>query len=138
MFYRQGGNSKAINRQYDSVYSDAVNGATGWLPVHKGDTVAVNVCRASIAYGSAASSVVTKTAVAPECSVLMELKEFGGQSDAEAWPVDQWQNMVVAASRIANKDGWVRLRLLNVNNVDGTGVAMALQVSRTGNSGAAG
>lgn len=136
MFYRQGGGSKAINRQYDSVYSDAVNGATGWLPVHKGDTVAVNIARASIAFGSAAASVVTKTPIAGEYSAILELKEFGGQSDVEAWPVDQWQNMVVATSRIINKDGWLRLRLVNINNTDGTGIAMALQVNRSGNAGA--
>lgn len=136
MFYRPGGSTKAINRQYDSVYTDAIGGATGWLPVHKGDTVAVNISRASITFGSPASSRVTKTPVSPEVSVLMELQEFGGQSADEAWPVDQWQNMVVATSRIMAKDGWIRLRVTNINNMDGTGVAMALQVSRTGNAGA--
>jgi hypothetical protein len=137
MFYRPGGTSKAINRQYDSVYSDAVGGATGWLPVHKGDTIAVNICRASITFGSAATSKVAKSPNSPECSVLMELKMFGGDPDTDAWPVDKWQNLVVATSRVASRDGWVRLRLLNVNSQDGTGVAMAMQVSRTGNTGMA-
>jgi hypothetical protein len=135
MFYRPGGTQKAINRQYDSVYSDAVNGATAWLPVAKGDVIAVNVCRASITYGNAAASQVTKSPNSPECSVLMELKMFGGDADSDAWPIDKWQNLVVATSRIATRDGWVRLRLLNVNNQDGTGVAMALQISRSGNTG---
>jgi hypothetical protein len=136
MFYRPGGSSKAINRQYDMVYSDQVNGATGWLPVNKGDTIAVNIARASIVFVSAASSTVTKSPIAVEAQVMLEMKMFGGDADSEAWPVDQWQNMVVATSRRAHRAGWVRLRIVNINNSDGTGAALALQVTRTGDSGA--
>jgi hypothetical protein len=130
MFYRPGGNVKAINRQYDNVYADFNGATTGWLPVVAGNWVGVNICRASIAYNNAAQSVVTKNVVAPECVVLMELKSFGVQSNVEALPIDQWENMVVADGRLMNSDGWVRLRLLNVNNGDGTGVSMSLQVNR--------
>jgi hypothetical protein len=136
MFYRPGGTLKAPNRQYDFVYADFIGGATGWLPVNKGDTVAVNISRASIVFGTPAQSVVTKSPVAVEAQVLLELKMFGGEKDAEAWPIDQWQNMVVATSRRAHRAGWVRLRIVNINNGDGTGAALALQISRTGESGA--
>lgn len=136
MFYRPGGTAKAINRQYDMVYSDAINGATDWLPISRGNTIAVNISRASILFQSAAQSKVTKSPIAPEVQVLLEYKMFGGDKDAEAWPKDQWQNMVVATERRAHGNGWVRLRIVNINNSDGTGVALALQIGRTGDSGA--
>lgn len=136
MFYRPGGTAKAPNRQYDFVYSDTIGGATDWLPINKGDTIAINVARASITFASAVQSRVTKSPVAPEVQVLLELKMFGGDQNAEAWPVDQWQNLVVATSRRAVRAGWVRLRVVNINNSDGTGVALALQISRTGETGA--
>ena len=136
MFYRPGGTAKAINRQYDFCYVDFIGGTTGWLPINKGDTIAVNICRASIVFGSVAQSVVTKSAVAAEVQVFLEMKMFGGEGDAEAWPIDQWQNLVVATDRRAHRAGWVRLRVVNINNGDGTGVALALQISRTGESGA--
>lgn len=136
MFYRPGGAAKRINAQYDMVYADFIGGATGWLPVSRGDTIAVNIARASIQFQNAAQSDVIKSAMAPEVQVLLERKMFGGDSDAEAWPIDQWQNLVVATTRRAPGQGWVRLRVVNINNSDGTGVALALQVSRTGDSGA--
>lgn len=136
MFYRPGGTLKRINAQYDYVYADFIGGATDWLPVAKGNSIAVNIARASIVFGSAAQSIVTKTAVAAEAQIFMELKKFGGEADAEAWPIDQWQNIVVATDRRSHCDGWVRLRIVNINNSDGTGVAMALQVSRTGETAA--
>lgn len=136
MFYRPGGSAKAINRQYDMCYADTIGAATGWLPINKGDTIAVNAARASIVFGSPAQSTVTKSPVSPEVQVLLELKMFGGDTDAEAWPIDQWQNVVVATDRRAHRAGWVRLRIVNINNSDGTGVALALQISRTGETGA--
>lgn len=140
-FYRPGGNNKAINRQYDCVYADAIGLFTGWLPVNKGDTISVNIARASIVFGSTASSVVTMSPIAPETTVLMEMRMFGVDQNTQSpnagtWPVDQWQNMVVATSRRAHRSGWMRLRILNINNGDGTGVNMAMQVSRTGDVGA--
>lgn len=136
MFYRPGGTAKPPNRQYDYVYVDTIGGATGWLPVNKGDAIAVNIVRASINFVTPAQSTVTKSAMAPEAQILLEMKMFGGEADAEAWPIDQWQNMVVATDRRVHRAGWVRLRCVNVNNGDGTGIAMALQISRTGESGA--
>lgn len=136
MFYRPGGAAKRINAQYDEVYADFVGGATGWLPINKGNVISVNIARASIVFASSAQSAVTRTPNAPEVQVLLELKAFGGDADASAWPVDQWQNMVVATMRHANRMGWVRLRIVNINNGDGTGVSLALQVNRTGDSGA--
>lgn len=136
MFYRPGGFAKRINAQYDTVYADFIGGATGWLPVNKGDTIAVNVARAMLTFQTVAQSLITPSAVAPEVQVLMELKLFGGDPDASARPIDQWQNMVVATSRRAHRAGWTRLRVVNVNNGDGTGVVMDMQVSRTGDSGA--
>lgn len=136
MFYRPGGGASRISSQYDMVYADFIGGATGWLPINKGDTISINVARASIAYQSAAQSRVTKSPVSPEVQVLLDLKMFGGDTDAEAWPADQWQNIVVATSRRAHRSGWVRLRIASINNADGTGIAMALQISRTGDSGA--
>jgi len=136
MFYRPGGNAKRINAQYDTVYSDAIGGATGWLPVNKGDTIAVNVCRAALTFQSVAQSLITPSAVAPEVQVLMELKIYGGDPDASARPIDQWQNMVVATSRRVVRAGWARLRIVNINNSDVTGVVMDMQVSRTGETGA--
>jgi hypothetical protein len=136
MFYRPGGTSKAPNRQYDLVYADFIGGATDWLPVARGNTIAVNICRSSIVFGSAAASVLTNNAVAPEAQIILELKMFGGDPDSAAFPVDQWQNLVVATDRRAHRDGWVRLRVVNVNNSDSTGVALALQISRTGDNGA--
>lgn len=136
MFYRPGGSSKRISSQYDMVYTDQIGGATGWLPINKGDTIAVNINRASIAFVNPAQATVTKTAIAPEVQAILELKMFGGEKDAEAWPIDQWQNTVVGTSRRAHRAGWVRLRVANINNGDGTGVALALQVTRTGDSGA--
>lgn len=136
MFYRPGGSNSRINAQYDTVYTDAVNGATGWLPISKGNTIGINVSRASIVFGTVAASRVVKSGVAPEVVVIMEYKMLGGDKNDEAWPADQWQNMVVATSRRAHRDGWMRLRVVSINNGDGTGVALGMQVSRTGDSGA--
>ena len=135
MFYRPGGSASRIGPQLDTVYADTIGGATGWLPVSKGDTIAVNVARASLAFQSAAQSVITPNAISPEVQVLLEMKLFGGDPDASARPIDQWQNMVVATQRTANRNGWVRMRIVNINNGDGTGVVMDLQISRTGDSG---
>ena len=132
MFYRPGGSLTRINAQYDEVFSDAVGGATGWLPVNRGDWIGVNVSRALLTFNNSASSVVTKQASAPEVSMVLEQKTIGGQTDAEAWSMDNYQNTVVAKGMVANRDGWVRLRILGINNEDGTGVAMALQISRNG------
>lgn len=136
MFYRPGGNDKRINAQYDTVYVDFINGPTGWLPINKGDTIAVNVSRSALNFGSPAQSTIITSPVAPEVQVLMELKVFAGDPDESARPIDQWQNMVVATSRRAHRAGWVRLRVVNINHGDGTGVVMDLQVSRTGDAGA--
>lgn len=136
MFYRQGGSAKRINVQYDSVYTDAIGGATGWLPISKGNTISVNVTRAALTFQSVAQSLVTPSPLAPEAQIIMEMKMFGGDPDASARPIDQWQNLLVASSRRAHRDGWVRLRVANINNSDGTGVAMDMQVSRTADAGA--
>jgi hypothetical protein len=136
MFFRPGGFGDRINVQYDEIFCDAIDGATGWLPCNRGDWCAVNVARASINFQSAASSMVTKEVTAPEVQVLLELKSIGGQKHAEAWPIDQWQNVVVATGVRIHRAGFVRLRILNINNTDGTGVAMALQVTRTADTGA--
>lgn len=136
MFYRPGGSATRINAQYDSVYTDAIGGATGWLPVNKGNTIAVNIARASLAFQSTAKSTITPSPIAPEVQVIMEMKFYGGDPNGSARPVDQWQNIVVATSRRAHRDGWARLRVANINNGDGTGVVMDMQVSRTGDVGA--
>lgn len=133
MFYRPGGYAQRQNAQYDEVYADFIDGATGWLPVSKGNTISVNISKATIVYETPAVSKVTRSAVAPEVQILLELKTTG---DGEPWPVDQWQNLVVATSRRAHRDGWVRLRIVNINNLDGQGVSMAMQISRTGDVGA--
>jgi hypothetical protein len=135
MFYRPGGGAKAPNRQQDYVYADFIGGATDWLPINKGDTIAVNIARASIVYSSPAQSQVTTSAVAPEVQIIMELRMLGGAAPMDT-PIDQWQNMVVATSRRAQRAGFVRLRIVNINNADGTGVQMAVQVTRTGDDGA--
>jgi hypothetical protein len=133
MFFRPGGSDSRISVQFDEVYADQIGGATGWLPINKGDWIAVNVCRALLTFVNSASSVVTKQpGSAPEMQLILEMKTIGGQSDAEAWPIDNYQNTIVAKGMNANRDGWVRLRILNINNMDGTGLAMALQVSRNG------
>lgn len=134
MFYRPGGSAKAINRQYDCVYVDTAGQATGWLPINEGDNIAVNVARASIVFATAAASTVTMTPIAPEAVVVLEMRMFGSDPQATIWPLDQWPNLVVATSRRAHRAGWVRLRLYAVNNGDGTGVNMALQISRTNNA----
>lgn len=136
MFYRPGGGDRRINAQYDMVYADFIGGTTAWLPIAKGNVVAVNVARASILFQSSAQSKVTKSPIAPEVQIILEYKMFGTDKAGEEWPIDQWQNMVVATDRRAHGNGWVRLRIANINNADGTGVAMALQVSRSGDPGA--
>lgn len=135
MFYRPGGSANAPNRQQDMVYADFINGATDWLPINKGDTIAVNIARASIVFSTPAQSQVTCSPIAPEVQIVMELKLLGGAAPI-VMPIDQWQNMVVATSRRAHRAGWVRLKIVNINNGDGTGVEMALQISRTGETGA--
>ncbi len=137
MFYRAGGSLTRINAQYDEVYSDAVDGATGWLPVTRGNWLGVNLCRASIVFNNSASSVVKKTPQAPQGEVVLEMKTQGGQTNTEAWPVDRWEDLLVSTGMQINRDGWVRLRITNINNLDGTGFAMALQVNRNGNMGVA-
>ncbi len=137
MFYRPGGSDTRINSSYDEVYSDQVNGATGWLPVNRGDWLAVNVVRASIDFVNAASSVVKKTPQAPQVVAVLEMKTIGGQADLEAWPIDRWQDLLVATGMQIHRAGFVRLRILSINNQDGTGAAMALQVNRNGNMGVA-
>jgi hypothetical protein len=104
--------------------------------VSKGNTIAVNIARAALTFQSIAQSLITPSPIAPEAQVVMEMKMFGGDTDGAARPIDQWQNLVVATSRRAHRDGWVRLRILNINNADGTGVVMDMQVSRTGDVGA--
>lgn len=136
MFYRPGGSNTRINAQYDSVYADFVGAASGWLPVSKGNTISINIARASLVFQSTAQSTIVPSAVAPEVQVLMEMRMFNGDPDQSARPIDQWQNMVVASSRRAHRDGWVRLRIANINNGDATGVVMDMQVSRTGDAGA--
>lgn len=135
MFYRPGGTVKAPNRQYDEVYADTIGLTTDWLPVNKGDSLAVNICRSSITFNTAAQSNVVKSAVTPEAVVLLEMRGLAG-FNAGDWPIDQWKNMVVATDRRVHRAGWVRLRIVNINNGDGTGISMGLQVSRTGESGA--
>ncbi len=137
MFYRAGGSLTRINVQYDEVYSDAVDGATGWLPVYRGNWLGVNLCRASIVFNNSASSTVKKTPQAPQGEVVLEMKTQGGQANNEAWPVDRWEDLLVSTGMQMNRDGWVRLRITNINNQDGTGFAMALQVNRNGNMGVA-
>jgi hypothetical protein len=137
MFYRPGGYQYGINRQYDEVYADFIGGSTDFLPVSKGDWIAINVCRSSISYVTPAASIVTKETTAPEVQVVLEMKTIGGQKHAESWPIDQWQNLVVATGLRAHRNGWVRLRILNINNLEGVGVSMALQISRSGDSGIA-
>jgi hypothetical protein len=134
-FYRPGGTANAPNRQQDYVYADYVGATTDYLPISKGDTIAVNIARASIVYTSPAASAVTCSPVAPEAQVVLECKMFGGASSL-TMPIDNWQNMVVATSRRALRAGWVRLKILNINNGDGTGIQMSIQISRTGESGA--
>lgn len=136
MFYRPGGAAKRISVQYDTAYADFIGGATGWLPINRGDNIAVNISRAALTFQSVAQSLITPSPIAPEVQVVMELKIFGGDPDASARPVDQWQNLVVATSRRAQRAGWTRLRIININNGDGTGVVMDMQISRTGNDGA--
>ena len=136
MFYRPGGNAKRINAQYDTVYADFIGGATGWLPINKGDTISINICRAALTFQTVAASLITPSPVAPEVQVIMETKIYGGDKDVSARPVDQWQNMVVATSRRAHRAGWMRLRIVNINNSDATGVVMDMQISRTGETGA--
>lgn len=135
MFYRPGGTSKAPNRQQDYVYADFIGAVTDYLPVNKGDTIAVNIARASIAFSSPQQSTVTCTPLAPEAQVVMELQMLGGIPPL-TMPVDEWQNVVVATSRRAVRAGFVRLKILNINNGDGTGIMMAMQISRTGETGA--
>jgi len=135
-FYRPGGAGDRINAQQDTVYVDFVGGATGWMPINKGDNIAVNICRAAITLQTPPlQTFFTASPVAPEVSILMECKMFGSEPDGAARPIDQWQNVIVATSRGAHRAGWVRLRVLNINNGDGTGVVMDLQISRTGESG---
>lgn len=136
MLYRPGGSATRINNQNDTVYADFVGGATGWLPVSKGNTISVNIARASLAFVSAASSTITPNVNAPEVQVVMEMKMYGGDPDASARPIDQWQNIVVATSRRAHREGWVRLRIVNINNSESTGVVMDMQIARTGDVGA--
>jgi len=136
MFYRPGGASKRINAQQDTVYADFIGGATGWLPVAKGNAISVNVSRAALVFQTAAQSIIQPSAVAGEYQILMEMKMTGGDPDQSARPIDQWQNLVVATSRVAHRDGWVRLRIVNINNSDGTGLVMDVQVNRTGVVGA--
>lgn len=136
MFYRPGGSATRINNQNDTVYADFVGGATGWLPVSKGNTISVNIARALLAFVSSAQSTITPSPVAPEVQVIMEMKLYGGDPDASARPIDQWQNIVVATSRRAHREGWARLRIVNINNSEGTGIVMDMQIARTGDVGA--
>lgn len=136
MFYRPGGALKRISVQYDTVYADFVGGATGWLPINRGDNVAINISRAALTFQTVAQSIIIPSPIAPEVQVVMELKVFGGDPDKSARPLDQWQNVVVATSRRAQRAGWVRTRILNINNSDGTGIVMDMQISRTGDDGA--
>lgn len=132
MFYRQGGSDTRINAQYDYVFSDTIGGATGWLPVNKGYTIAVNVAKAFLTFQNAAQSKVSKVTISPEVVVVAELK-MGGDSDDEAFPVQVWENQIVSDSLCAQRAGFMRLRIVNINNDGGTsGVAMAMQVNRTG------
>lgn len=136
MFYRPGGSATRISNQTDTVYADSVNGATGWLPVSKGNTISVNIARASLLFVTAAQSTITPSPVAPEVQVIMEMKMYGGDPDVSARPIDQWQNIVVATSRRAHREGWARLRIVDINNNEGTGVVMDMQIARTGDVGA--
>lgn len=128
-FYRPGGTAKAPNRQQDFVYTDAIDGATDWLPVSKGDTIAVNIARAALVFGTIAQSQIVASPIAPEAQVVLEQKMLGGPAPV-TFPIDQWQNLVVATSRVAHRQGWVRLVVVNINNSDSTGVSMSLEIGR--------
>lgn len=132
MFYRPGGSDSRINAQYDCVFSDSIGGATGWLPVNKGYTIAVNVAKAFLTFQNAAQSKVTKVAVSPEAEIIAEIK-MGGEADDEAYPVKLWSNELVADTLCGQRAGYIRLRIININNDGGTsGVSMSMQVNRTG------
>lgn len=117
------------------MYADFIGGATDWLPVSKGDNIAVNIARASLTFSTPADSKITGTPVAGEYQVVMEQKVVGGPSPI-IFPIDSWQNLVVATSRNVHRQGWVRLKIVNINNGDGTGISMSLEISRTGVTGA--
>lgn len=135
MFYRQGGSTSRINAQQDTVFTDTIGDATGWLPVNAGDTIGVNISRAVLEFQSSVQSRVLKTPISPEATVILEMKQGGDRND-EAAPIDQWQNLVVSAKRPVYRAGFVRLRVANINSDGGTvGVSLALQVNRTGNAG---
>lgn len=127
MFYRPGGSATRIGVQIDEVYTDTVDGATGWLQVVTGNVIGINIARATIQYVNAASSIVSRNLQSPEAVVVLEMKTLG---DGDPWPIDTWQNLIVATSRKANRNGWVRLRIVNINDMNGDGVSMAMQISR--------
>lgn len=129
MFYRPGGTAKAPNRQQDFVYADFIGGATDWLPVSKGDSIAVNIARAALTFVTIAQSSVAASPLAPEVQIILEQKVLGGPAPIE-FPIDQWQNLVVATSRVAHRQGWVRLKIASINSSDGTGVSMSLEIGR--------
>jgi hypothetical protein len=132
MFYRPGGSDQRVNAQYDCVFSDTIGGATGWLPVNKGYTVSVNVAKAFLTFVNAAQSKVTKVAIAPEVEVVAEIK-MGGEADDEAYPIKLWSNEIVSDSLCAQRAGYMRFRVVNINNDGGTsGVSITVQVNRTG------
>lgn len=127
MFYRPGGTEGRISTQFDEVYADFVDGATAWLPISRGNQLGINIARASIEYINPASSIVTRSAVAPQATIRLELKTMGS---GDAWPVEEWQNEVVADQVLAKRDGFARLRITNIDQIEGDGVSMAIQVAR--------
>lgn len=128
MFYRQGGSASRINTQFDEVYADFIDGATGWMPVSNGNEIAINIARASITYVSSAASAVKRSALAPQTVVVLEMKTTG---NGDSFPINSWQNVLVALKQVAARNGWVRLRIVNIDTASGgDGLSMSIQISR--------
>ena len=88
----------------------------------KGNTISVNIARASLAFVTAAASTITPSYVAPEAQVVMEMKMYGGDPDSSARPIDQWQNI----------DPAVFGRIMSVAQLVGKAVTKAFDADRAG------
>lgn len=135
MFYRQNLLPQRISKTYDAVYVDSVGETSGWLPIGtNGSRINVTISKASLqAIFNPNPSMLQQYEIViadgyPNGVVILEQK-LGGQADATAVKIAEFNMIVVAWKSPPLAPGFYRLRLTALNNnSDPTGIYMSLGV----------
>jgi hypothetical protein len=113
LFYRPG-SGKRISRQEDEIFTDTEGNSTAWLPCQKGDVVGVTASKAALlTTPNPTIFTIQKFPQYPIATFILELKA-GGALDIEAYPLDQWENALVAESVAIVRPGFFRVRVASI------------------------